>query len=126
MKTQNKQTLTSEKAKDLVDRIGPSLGSDLTYDPEFPKTRKDVCVVRRLAEDGSTYGFDTIYLLWNKGNEIKYEELTNSRSSKDYINIESVVETKEDIVVKIYSGGSYSGQAWKDSIKRSKRDLGLK
>jgi hypothetical protein len=118
--------LKSEEAISLVDRLGPSLGCDLTYYPVFPKTRKDVCAVRRLAENGSTYGYDTIYLIWKNNKGIQNEELTNSRSSKDYMDINEVVETKEDIVVKVSSGGSFSGSAWDRTYSKSKKELGLK
>ena len=110
--------LTVKKVKDLIDRVGPSLGYDFTYDPVFPEGRRDVCAVRRLAENGSTYGYDTIYLVWRgKDGKIQYRELINSRSSKDYIHIDGVREENGKIVVEVGSGGSYSGSAWHKSIK---------
>jgi hypothetical protein len=125
-KKKKTSAINPDDAKSLIDRIGPSLGYDLTYSPEYPKTRKDVCAVKRLAENGSTYGYDTIYLVWKNKKGINHEELINSSSSKDYIHIDSIVETKDNIVVKVGSGGSYSGSAWKRSIERNKKNLGLK
>lgn len=114
--------ITPEEAKDLIDRIGPSLGSkygDFTYNPVFPEGRRDVCAVRRSAENGSNYGFDTIYLVWKESDgSIKHKEIKNSRSTKDYIHIESVEVGKEGgISVKFGSGGSYSGIPWSESTK---------
>jgi hypothetical protein len=121
------ENLTSAEAKSLVDRLGPSLGcGDFTYDPVFPKTRKDVCAVRRMVENGSDYGYDTIYLIWKNNDGMNHEELMNSSSSKDYVHVGEVIETEEDIVVKVSSDGSYSGHAWKDEIEKSKKELGLK
>lgn len=108
-----------EEAKYLIDRIGPSLGSDFTYNPVFPEGRKDVCAIRRSAENGSDYGFDIIYLVWKESDgSIKHKEIKNSRSTKDYIHIESVeVEKEGGISVKFGSGGSYSGVPWSESMK---------
>jgi hypothetical protein len=111
--------LTAKETKALIDRVGPSLGCDFTYEPVFPKGRKDVCAVRRLAENGSTYGFDTIYLVWKEPDgTVKHKEIENSRATKDYIHIDSVVVKKNGSVsVKFGSGGSYSGVPWSESMK---------
>ncbi|PIU76164.1 hypothetical protein COS75_00400 [Candidatus Pacearchaeota archaeon CG06_land_8_20_14_3_00_35_12] len=116
--------LTANEAKALIDEIGPSLGCDFTYDPVFPETRKDVCAVRRLAEDGSDYGYDTIYLVWkSKKGKLDHEELIDSSSSKDYIHVDKVEETKDEIIVKVRSGGSFSGRAWERELTKSKSEL---
>jgi len=111
--------LTAKETKALIDRVGPSLGCDFTYEPVFPKGRKDICAVRRLAENGSTYGFDTIYLVWKEPDgTVKHKEIENSRDTKDYISIDSVVVNKDGSVsVKFGSGGSYSGVPWSESMK---------
>jgi len=111
--------LTAQEAKSLVSRIAPELGYDCTYDPVFPEGRNDVCAVRHMAENGSTYGFDTIYLVWKEPDgTIQYEEIKNSRATKDYIHIYSVEVNKDGSVsVKFGSGGSYSGVPWSESIK---------
>jgi len=111
--------LTAEEVKALINRIGPSLGYDHTYNPVFPKERKDVCAVCRLAENDSTYGFDTIYLVWKEPDgSLKYREIKNSRSTKDYIHIDAVVVNKDGSVsVTFESGGSYSGVPWSESMK---------
>lgn len=111
--------LTTQEVENLIDRIGPSLGYDLTYEPVFPEGRRDICAVKRLAENGSTYGFDTIYLVWKEPDgSLKYREIKNSRSTKDYIHINSVVVNEEgSISVDFGSGGSYSGVPWSESMK---------
>ena len=119
--------ITNEEAKSLVDRLGPSLGcGDFTYSPIFPETRKDICAVRRMAENGSTYGYDTIYLLWKNEEGLNHEELINSKSTKDYIHVNKVLEGKENVVVKVGSGGSYSGSKWAREFERNKKSLELK
>ena len=110
-----KMVLLAEEAENLVTKIGPSLGYDHTYNAVFPKTRNDVCAVKRLAENGHSYGFDTIYLVWkDKNGQIRHKEIVNSRASKDYIHIDAVEADGDNITVKFGSGGSYSGSPWKD------------
>ncbi len=113
----SQQVLTSQEAKDHVNRVGPRLGSgDFTYNPVFPETRKDVCAVRRTSEDGHSYGFDTIYLIWkDEVGKIHHKKLTNSRRTKDYIHINSVEADGDRVTVKFGSGGSYSGSPWNNS-----------
>ena|SRR3989344_470532 len=119
--------LPSDKVKLLVDTIGPSLGYDLTYEPVFPPERKDICAVRRLAENGSSYGYDTIYLVWNNdADKLYYREIANSKISKDYIHINKVSIQDGQIVVEIGSGGSYSGKPWTRTISTNFTELGLK
>lgn len=118
--------LNSKDVKEMIDLVGPGLGYDLTYDPLFPETRKDVCAVRRLAENGSTYGFDTIYLVWSGNNKLNFKELINSKSDKDYINIGKVYERGDSIIVEVSSGGSYSGGPWKKDLEVSKKSINLK
>jgi hypothetical protein len=109
------QVLTAQEAEALVTRIGPSLGYDMTYAAQFPQGRSDVCVVRRLAENGSSFGYDTIYLVWkDKDGMVRHREIINSRASKDYINIDAVQVEGDAIAVEYGSGGSYSGSPWKD------------
>ena len=52
--------LVAEDVRKLIVSIGPSLGYDYTESPVFPENRKDVCAVRHSAENGGSYGFDTI------------------------------------------------------------------
>jgi hypothetical protein len=124
--------IKKSEAESLVDRLGPHISRcDFTYTPAFPKTRKDICAVKRLAEDGHSYGFDTIYLIWKNEmvfrthNKLCHEKLVDSRISKDYIHIDEIIEDKENIIIKVYSGGSFSGQSWKKEYQRKKSDLGL-
>ena len=125
-KEETTMKLTAEEVRALIDQVGPSLGYDHTYAPVFPEGRSDVCAVRRLAEDGSTYGFDTIYLVWKtKEGELRWRELINSRSSKDYIHILDVRQEEGNIIVEVGSGGSYSGSPWSRSIKIPLDDLEL-
>ncbi|HWQ59562.1 MAG TPA: hypothetical protein VN420_00225 [Candidatus Fimivivens sp.] len=109
-------TITPEEARGYIGRIGPSLGYDFTYSPAFPKGRQDVCLVVHAAEDGSSYGFDTLYLVWkDEDGRLRNRELGNTRNSKDYISSSSI-EVEEDMVkVKFGSAGAYSGSPWEKS-----------
>lgn len=111
--------LTAKEAKNLINEIGPRLGHDYTHEPEFPEGRKDVCAVVHTTENGSTYGYDTVYLVWKELDEaVKYEEIRNSRSTKDYIHIKGVeINNDGGVSVQFGSGGSYSGVPWSESMK---------
>ena len=113
--------ITPQEAKSLVDRLGPHIKYDWTYDAEFPTGRTDVCVVRRLAENGRDYGFDTLYLLWKTQESLKYESLEDSRSTQDYIHIDQIVEDGKDIVIKLWS----SSNKVEREYRRNKEKLGL-
>lgn len=88
--------MTDEEVKALIDRIGPSLSqpgslNDYTYPPHFPEGRRDVCVVRRMAENGYSYGFDTLYLVWKDSRgALRHRELLNSRTTKNYIFVDGL------------------------------------
>ena len=112
-------TLTEKEAKSLIERIGSRLGYDYTHSPMFPKNRNDVCVIVHTTENGSTYGYDTVYLVWKEpSGAVEYKEIKNSRATKDYNHIKSVKVSKNGSVsVKFGSGGSYSGVPWSESMK---------
>lgn len=113
--------LIATEAKKLISSVGPSLGcGDFTDEPIFPDGRNDVAAVRRMAEDGHSYGYDTIYLVWkDEEGKIHHREIKNSRATKDYIHIRSVTADGDEISVNFGSGGSYSGSPWKDTKKIS-------
>ena len=109
--------LSTKQVMVLIDKRGPSLGcGDYTYPPVFPNNRRDVCAVRRMAENGFSYGFDTIYLVWvDSEGTIQHREIVNSRDTKDYIDIRSISADGDTITIKYGSGGSYSGTPWETS-----------
>lgn len=109
--------LPPEDAKNYVERISPSLGYDYTGEPIYPPNRKDIAVVRRMVENGCSYGYDIIYLVWKIDGEIRAKPLIDSRDSRDYIHIKSVKVTEDGISVEVYSGGSYSGTPWSKKIE---------
>lgn len=110
------KNLNSERVKDYIGSIGPKLGYDYTYDPIFPKKRKDICAVRHMAESGSS-GFDTIYFVWldNEG-EMNNMKIANSKASQNYLFIREIKEDEKDIIIKI--------DDWEKKI--NKKDLRLK
>jgi hypothetical protein len=104
--------MNREQAMALINRVGPHIDAqfDFTYSPIFPEGRADVCAVRRMVENGSSYGYDTLYLVWEKGGILEYLEIANTRSSKDYIYIEKVTAEGSVITVEYGGEGSFSGK----------------
>lgn len=104
-----------EQAKNLVKRIGDKLGYD--YLSDFKKLKnKNVAVAVWATENGSTYGYDTVYLVWkDKNGKINYEELTNSKIDKAYLIINELKEEGDKIIIEV-KGKKY---------ERSKRNLGI-
>lgn len=112
-----KNELTEDEAKSLIERVGDRLGCDHTYAPVFPAERNDVCVVKHMTENGSTYGYDTVFLVWkDKSGQIRYSHLRNSKDTKDYIHVNEVhADADGNVTVSYGSGGSYSGNPWNES-----------
>jgi hypothetical protein len=79
-------------AKALVTRVGPSLGcGDFTYGPDLPEGRDDIAVIRRMAENGHDYGYDTIYVVWKTTNgSLEYRAVANSSATKAYLDVSNV------------------------------------
>ena len=108
--------LNPQEVKALIDRIGPSLGYDHTHAPVFPENRKDVCAVSRLVENGDSYGYDVIYLVWYD-NGMKYREIANTRETKDYLHVENISVQDDAVSVSFGSGGSFSGNPWEETTQ---------
>jgi hypothetical protein len=104
--------MNSEQVMALINRVGPHIDAryDYTYSPIFPEGRTDVCAVKRMAENGSSYGYDTLYLVWEKDGKLQYREIANTRSSKDYIHIEKVTADGPVVTVEYGGGGFFSGE----------------
>ena len=118
--------ITRENAAAYVGRIGPSLGYDITRDPVFPERRRDVCAVIRTAENGSTYGYDTAYLLWIRGDGITHTRICDTADTKDYMHIDEIDDNGQEISVRLRSGGSFSGTPWNTEYKIPKNRHGIK
>ena len=112
-----------EKAEWLVELWGERRGAD------YLKTSKKLDGKRIAAvvwgtENGRSYGFDTVYLVWKpKNKEMQIKELINSRDTKDNIFIDKIYESGEYIAVKVSSLGSYSGYPWNKIIYMGKEHL---
>jgi hypothetical protein len=113
------QVLTETEVRAFIDRTGPHIDAryDYTYPPEYPEGRADVCAVRRLAENGSSYGFDTLYLVWKRpSGSIGYRTIADSRASKDYLHIDKITADGDTVTVAYRSGGSFSGQPFEKTV----------
>jgi hypothetical protein len=111
-----KGELLAKDAVDYISATAPSLGCDHTYSPIYPSKRRDIAAIRRLVENGSSYGYDIIYLVWTDGKEIHSKKLVDSSETKDYLDITKVEETPNGINIEVQSSGSYSGAKWKKLI----------
>jgi hypothetical protein len=109
----SQQVLTTEEAKNLVISYGPSWGrSAYIHEAIFPKSRKDVCVLKRTAAPGST-DIDIIYLVW-KGMDghIHHRQIAESQGelfcSKEPIHIDSVETEGDQITIRYRVGENCS------------------
>ncbi|MDP3795055.1 MAG: hypothetical protein Q8R13_03955 [bacterium] len=119
--------LTAQEAKDYIERIGERLGYDATAEPIFPEGRNDLAVVKHTTENGSTHGFDTIYVVWKDvEGSIRHLDLIDSRTSRDYIHIETVRIESGNLIVHVRSGGTMSGRPWEEIIPVPLANLGLR
>jgi len=90
-----------DQARNLVKRIGSKLGYDYLRS-EKQLEGKNVAAIVWGTENGSTYGFDTVYLIWeSREGGIEYKEITNSRSTKDYLSVDEIKEDTDNIIVKV-------------------------
>lgn len=103
----------------LIDRFGPSLGYDHTHAPVFPADRSDVCAVSRMVEDGRDYGYNVVYLVWLDEGENEFQEIADTRATKDYVHVDSVNVHGDEVTVTYNSGGSFSGNPWRSSQSRT-------
>jgi hypothetical protein len=90
-----------EQAENLVKRIGEKLGYDYLRGCK-QLAGKNVAAVVWGAEDGSDYGYDTVYLVWeDRSGNLNHRELSNSRYTKAYLSVTSITEDSGDIIVDI-------------------------
>ncbi len=116
-----KRTLSESEA---LGSLPFSLGSDLKYKPVFPSTREDVCAVRRIQGDGSTYGSDLTYLIWkDKGYKIHHRVLTSCSRCDYFLDVKEVLEDKDEIVVKVGADWVHCGQPFERVLHIPKSDL---
>lgn len=116
-----KESITMEEAKSFVDETAPRLGcGDFTYTPEFPKGSDDVCLVSRAVENGYSYGYSIVYLVWKSNREIKKRELADTRSTKDNLYWKNLRIEKNSLVFDLEVSGTYSG---KSSVREVHVDL---
>jgi hypothetical protein len=87
-----------EQARNLVKRMGPKLGYDYMRGTERLEGENIAALVWG-AENGSTYGYDTVYLVWkDKSGQLRHRTLTDSRSSKDYLSADIKTEGSDILV----------------------------
>jgi len=90
-----------EQAQNLIKRIGPKLGYDWVRDTEQLEG-KNVAAIVYGTENGSTYGYDTVYIVWkDKKGKLNHREVTDSRSTKDYLSVNEIKEDEGSIVIDV-------------------------
>jgi hypothetical protein len=96
--------LNQEEAKRLVTNESPSIRYDITRDPWFPKSRTDVAVVQRDAEDGCSYGRTVWYVAYDNGKGTKIKRLHDTGTTHDNCHTWSVNVVAGFLVVKTSKG----------------------
>ena len=111
--------LTEQEIVDLMKKIGERLGYDHTSAPIFAEGREDVAVAKHTTEDGSSYGYDSVYVMWkNTDGSICYQKILDTKISKDYLHIEEIPHVEDtELVATISSGGSFSGIPFKKTVR---------
>lgn len=111
--------LIVSEIKGLIGKIGDSLGYDHTSEPVFAKGRDDIAVVQRTTENGSSYGYDTVYVIWkDRHGTMRHHNLIDTKTSKDYLQIKDTPVFEDDALkVTVTSGGSMSGRGpWEKNV----------
>ncbi|MEM4366554.1 MAG: hypothetical protein QW035_00270 [Candidatus Anstonellales archaeon] len=109
----------------IVDNVllkhAPKLGYD--YLKEKRLINKDHCLGVWSCETGSSYGFDTLYLISKEGEEgkCKVKELINTSSTKGYIYISNIEENNEKFVIYVRIEGY--GNSEKRTIELEKNKI---
>ncbi len=93
-----------EQTKNLITRIAPRLGCD--YLGAVMRLKGfEVGAACFTTENGSTYGYDTLYLVWKDRNgTLQHQTLMDTRLTKDYINLQSIDMKDGTVTVKTGSG----------------------
>ena len=92
--------MDAEKIIKFINEI-ESGSFNYTYQPVFLSKRKDIAIVRKSIESAVSHLYDVIYLVWQKGAEIKVKELMNSKTTGDYIYIWSAKEYEDRIIIEV-------------------------
>lgn len=80
--------ITREAAKSLAKRIDSLwLACDWVHEPVFPAGRKDVCAITKTTENGTDYGYDTVYVLWLQNGELKNTKIERSREYRYVVGV---------------------------------------
>ena len=109
------ENLTAEEAMSPFEKTNSELSYYFISDPIFPKSHKDVCVVRCIVKYGSNNKYDIIYLVWKENGQICNKEIKNSRVTQEHIYIKSIVVGNDgNLSVRFGSSGSYTIVAWED------------
>ncbi len=116
MKT--RQSFTKEEAISFIDNTAPRLGcGDFTYSPTYPEGCEDVCLVGRAVEDGHSYGYSIIYLVWKDATgNMQKRELADTRSTKDNLYYKDLRIDGAKLRFELQVSGTYSGNPSKREV----------
>ncbi len=104
-----RELLNKAEVKSFIDRIGERLGCDFTYAPSFPKGNEDICLVTRAVENGHSYGYSVVYLVWKINGTLRYREIENTKSSKDNLYYKNLRIENNTLRFTLEKSGTYSG-----------------
>ncbi len=86
-----------EQAKNLVMTIGPKLGFDYMRVAKRLEG-ENVAAMIWATENGSTYGYETVYLVWkDKSGQLRYRILRDSKRSRE--SLEASINTEENNIL---------------------------
>ena len=93
-----------EQAQNLIKKVGEKLGYD--YMTGSTKLKgEDIAVLIWATENGSTYGYETVYLVWkNKDGKLKHKTIT---SNSNYLTIKSFAIENNYVFIDIKNAGEY-------------------
>lgn len=90
-----------DQAKNKVTSIGPRLGYDYVKECKILNDR--IAVVMWGCENGSTYGYDVLYVVRRKGSSVTANAVANTMSTKNYMHIKEAKIADGKLVIK-YNG----------------------
>ena len=104
------KSISSEEATKYINQIGARLGCDFTYSPSFVEGNDTVCLVTRAVEDGHSYGYSVVYVVWKNDSGVQAREVQNTKSSKDNLYYKDLKIEDGKLKFNLQVSGTYSGR----------------
>lgn len=110
----NEEQITPKDALSLVEKLVSNNLIRVLHEPNYPDTRKDICLVKATIMEMSG-SFDVVYIIWKKSGELAHEVLWGTTiydpPAARHLTIGYLIEDKKTMLVKLYpSSDPYKGQ----------------